>query len=334
MQIKQTRLGGVAETPAQPKLQGRLTAQSTSSSQTSRNDRQLNTIKLDNWALIGTAQQRVARAQGSEQALSQVWGELKRLEQQLGQNKSTSGELVDRLKSLEEKLTQPGAPLTTELKPRLLATGNDSRVSYSPDRLDLLAPKASAERLTFTFPQTSSSVEVMLPAQAGEAEVASRLDKALRKENIQVRLNELGKLELSVPDQYRRKLDEPVLLSGEGIRIPAGNPVPVQFKPKPGQLTQLGDGIDKGEIKQEQQRLKRLLSQIEHSVRDLKQYRQKMVNQLDKVKARAQNIEQAELEQLQGDLSTQLKDGGFTGTMSGLLAQANVSRQGVVALLT
>lgn len=333
MQIQQTRPSGVAEAPAQPKLRGRSTAQVTSS-QTSRHERQPNVVRLDRWALIGTAQQRIAHAQGGEQALSQVWGELKRLEQQLSQNRATGGDLVSRLKLLEEKLTQPKAPLTVDLKPRLLASATDSRVHYSADRLDLLTPKSSAERLVFSFPQTSSAVEVMLPAGANEADVTSRLDRALRKEHIQARLNELGKLELSVPDQHRRKLDEPVLISGEGIRIPAGNPVPVQFKAKAGQLTQLGEGLDKGELRQEQQRLKRLLGEIEQSVRELKQFRQKMVKQLDRVKARSQNLQQEELEQLQGKLSLQLKDGGFMGTMSGLLAQANVSRQNVVALLT
>ncbi|WP_238427892.1 hypothetical protein [Aeromonas jandaei] len=333
MQIQQTRPGGVAETPAQPRLHGRLTAQDTSRP-AKKIERQPNIVRLDRWALIGTAQQRIAHAQGGELALSQVWAELKRLEQQLGQHREASGDLVTRLKQLEDKLTQPQAPLTSELKPRLLTSAAESRVQYSADRLDLLSPKASAERLVFSFPQTASAVEVTLPAGANEADVASRLDRALRKEHIQARLNELGKLELSVPELHRRKLDEPVLLSGEGIRIPAGNPVPVQFKAKPGQLTQLGEGIDKGELRQEQQRLKRLLGEIEQSVRELKQFRQRMVKQLDRVKARSQNMKQQELEQLQGKLSEQLKDGGFMGTMSGLLAQANVSRQNVVALLT
>ena len=75
-----------------------------------------------------------------------------------------------------------------------------------------------------------------------------------------------------------------------------------------------------------QQRLKRLLGEIEQSVRELKQFRQKMVKQLDRVKSRSQSMPQEELAQLQGKLSLQLKEGGFMGTMSGLLAQANVSR--------
>ncbi|MFQ1749658.1 hypothetical protein ACK386_02295 [Aeromonas veronii] len=334
MQIQQTRLGGVAESQAQPKLQGRAAAQTHTPTAKKQVERHPNIVRMDRWALIGVAQQRIAHAQGGELALNQVWGELKRLERQLGQRDQASTEVSNRLKMLEELVVQPKGPLTPELKPKLLVSPNEQRTHFSADHLDLLSPKNSSERLVFSFPQSSSAVEVTLPAGARDGEVVARLDQALSKEHIQARLNELGKLELSIADSHRRKLDEPVLLRGEGIRIPAGNPVPVQFKPRAGQLTQLAEGVGKGEIRQERQRLKRMLGEIEQSVRELKHFRQKMVKQLDRVKARSQNIKQEELEQLQGQLSQQLKDGGFMGTMSGLLAQANVSRQNVVALLT
>ncbi|WP_421201427.1 hypothetical protein [Aeromonas enteropelogenes] len=332
MQIQQSRLGGVAEMPAQPKLRGRVTAQAVAQS-LNRIERRPDTVRLDRWALIGTAQQKISNAQGGEQALSQIWGALKRLEQQFGQDRAISGDLVSSLKQLEDKLTHTNAPLTSALKPRLLTPAADNRVYYGSERLDLLSPKTNAERLIFSFPQTSSAVEVTLPAGASEVEVTSLLDKALRQEHIQVRLNELGKLELSVLASHRRKLDEPVLLSGEGIRIPAGNPVPVQFNPKPGPLAQLGESIGKGELQQEQQRLTRLQGEIEQSVRELKVFRQKMITQFGRVKARSQILKQEELEQLQGQLVQQLRV-GFMGTISGLQAQANVSRQNVVALLT
>lgn len=334
MQIQQTRLGGVAESQAQPKLQGRAAAQTHTPTAKKQVERHPNIVRMDRWALIGVAQQRIAHAQGGELALNQVWGELKRLERQLGQRDQASTEVSNRLKMLEELVVQPKGPLTPELKPKLLVSPNEQRTHFSADHLDLLSPKNSSERLVFSFPQSSSAVEVTLPAGARDGEVVARLDQALSKEHIQARLNELGKLELSIADSHRRKLDEPVLLRGEGIRIPAGNPVPVQFKPRAGQLTQLAEGVGKGEIRQERQRLKRMLGEIEQSVRELKHFRQKMVKQLDRVKARSQNIKQEELDQLQGQLSQQLKDGGFMGTMSGLLAQANVSRQNVVALLT
>ncbi|WP_429071086.1 hypothetical protein [Aeromonas veronii] len=334
MQVQQTRLGGVAEPQAKPRLQGRATAQAHIPENRKQTERHPNIIRMDRWALIGAAQQRIAHAQSGEQALNLVWGELKRLERQLGQRDLATSDVTNRLKMLEEKVTQPRGPLTDELKPRLIASAQELRPRFSAEHLDLLSAKNSTERLVFSFPQSNSAVEVTIPAGAREGEVVTMLDRALRKEHIQARLNELGKLELSVAEPHRRKLDEPVLIRGEGIRIPAGNPIPVQFKPKSGQLTRMAEGITKGEIRQEQQRLKRVLGEIEHSVRELKQFRQKMVLQLDKVKARTQSLQQDELAQLQSSLSARLSQGGYMGTMSGLLAQANVTRQGVVALLT
>ncbi|WP_240037808.1 hypothetical protein [Aeromonas sobria] len=334
MQVQQTRLGSVAEPQAKPKLQGRQTSQAHPQVAKKQGERHPNIIRMDRWALVGAAQQRIAYAQAGEQALNQVWGELKRLERQLGQRELATNDVANRLKMLEEKVAQPRGPLTSELKPRLLASSQELRTQFTAEHLDLLSAKNSAERLVFSFPQSNSAVEVTLPAGARDGEVVARLDQVLRKEHIQARLNELGKLELSVAEPHRRKLEEPVLVRGEGIRIPAGNPIPVQFKPKSGQLTRMAEGITKGEIRQEQQRLKRVLGEIEHSVRELKQFRQKMVLQLDKVKARSQSLQQDELAQLQSSLSARLSQGGYMGTMSGLLAQANVTRQGVVALLT
>jgi hypothetical protein len=334
MQVQQTRLGGVAESQAQPKLQGRAVAQTPTSLVKKQNERNPNIVRMDRWALIGVVQQRIAHAQGGEQALNLVRGELKRLEQQWGQRTQTGDNVANRLKMLEDKVVQPRGPLTGALKPKLLASASDMQTHFSADHLDLLSAKTSSERLVFSFPQSSSAVEVTLPAGSRDAEVVARLDRALAKEHIRARLNELGKLELSVAEPHRRKLDEPVLLRGEGSRIPAGNPVPVQFKPKAGQLTQLADGIGKGDIRQERQRLKQMLGEVEQSVRELKQFRQKMVKQLDRVKARGQSLAQEDLQRLQSGLSSTLQRGGYMGTMSGLLAQANVSRQGVVALLT
>ncbi|MCF3095891.1 hypothetical protein EHZ86_00810 [Aeromonas australiensis] len=334
MKIQPTRAGGIAETPANPRLQGRTGAEQPLHSGKLSAFQAPDVVKLDRWALMGVAQQRIAHAQGSEQALGLIRNELKRIERQLSQQHVAGGDITSRLKQMDELLVEPRGPLTAELKPRLLASANGARINFTTEPLDLISPRNGAERLVFSFPQSASAVEVQLPAGASQGEIVSRLDKALSKEQIRVQLNELGKLELSIADSQRRKLDEPVLISGEGIRLPAGNPVPVQFKAVPSQLSKLGEGISQGELRQERQRLQRLLTEIESSMRDLKQFRQKMVQQLAQVKARAQPTNPAELEKVQAILSEQLRGGGFAGTMAGLLAQANVSRQNVVALLT
>ena len=334
MKISPTRPGGVSETQPHARLQGKEGGEQAQHAGKPSRTRTPDISRFDRWVLMGAAQQRIAHAQGSERALSQVWGELKRVEQQLGQKSVAGGQIAERLSQLESRLTRPAGPLTSELKPRLLMAAGEEQARFGADQLDLLSPRNNHERLVFSFPQSGGAVEVLIPAGADQGDVVKRLDQALRKEQITARLDELGKLELSTADSQRRKLDEPILISGEGIRIPAGNPIPVQFKAAAGSLARLGDGINQGEIRQERQRLQQLLAQIEQSVRDLKQFRQHMVKQLAQVKTRSQAIAPAELEQLQADLASQLKEGGFASTLSGLAAQANVTRQHAVALLT
>ncbi|MGL5949294.1 MAG: hypothetical protein ACRCYV_09765 [Aeromonas sp.] len=337
MRIPATRSGSVNETQTQtqPTLQGRSgkDKKAKHANQTVGAARRPDVNRLDRWSLIGGAQQKIADAQGSEKALGQVMLELRRLDQQL-QRQGVNGEQVaNRLKQLEAHVTAPKGPLTAALKPRMLLAPNSQRLSYGAEQLDLVSPKSSAERLVMAFPSAGSAQEINLPANGTPLEAVKSIDKSLRKEQIQARINELGKLELSVSESQRRKLDEPVLVSGQGIRVPAGNPVPVQFKQTPGQLSQLGNGISAGEIAQERQRLQKMMQEIERSIRELKAFRLESAKQLAQVRARTSMASSEQVGELQQRLSTQLKDGGFMGTLSTLAAQANVSRQGVVALL-
>ncbi|ENY71403.1 hypothetical protein G114_13223 [Aeromonas diversa CDC 2478-85] len=332
MLISPTRQSGITESSRlHPSQEGVLSSRK--SARQGRAEGRIDASRLERWSLMGRTQMSVARAQDSEKALGQTWNELKRLERQLAQGKGEQQELQHRLQRLESKL-QSGGMLTPELKPKMLQPASTRQVRYGTEPLDLLSAKPTAERLRFSFPLSGGVAEVHIPAGAQGEAVVKRLDQALKHEQIRARMSGKGSLELSIPEPLRRKLDEPVLVTGEGVRVPAGNPIPLRFKAAKGELGELQEGLGKGDIAQEQNRIKRLLSEIEQSMRELKQYRQRMVAQLGQVRAKAQGLNERELESLQQELTGALRQGGFAGTMSGLLAQANVSRQTVVALLT
>lgn len=334
MQIQSTRLGKVGEAGQTPASQGVSSGKTSKSARSQSRERQPDLNRFERWVLIGTTQQRISSAQSSEQALGVAWNELKRLEPQLGRQQSKALELNGRLQQLEEKISGDNRPLTRELQPRLLQGSAPQLAHYRLDKIDLLTPRSESERILLSFPVSGSSVEVQFPANASEEEVLRRLNTALQGEKIQVKRDGKGSLEFSLPEELRRKLDEPVLLRGEGIRMPAGNPIPVRLSQREGVLSRIEDGLARGELRQEQKRIHQLLGEIEQSVRKLKQYRQNVLSQLEKVRARTQVTTSQDVEQLQSRLSETLNSGGFAGAMSGLLAQANVSRQTVVALLT
>jgi predicted transcriptional regulator len=332
MLIQSTRQGGVTEAGKASASSGRSSLADNLPKKSTTTEKQPDVNRLHRWALIGRTQQRVASTQGSEQALGQVWNELKRLESLLGQQQGKAVELNGRLQQLENKLTSQDGPLDSSLKPRVLQQ-EAAPLRYVSDNLDLLTPRSESETLWFSFPVSGTTTEVTLPAGTQEGQIVQQLNQALEKEQIVVSRNSRGNMELVLPESQRRKLDEPVLVRGEGVRLPAGNPVPVRFRQNEGELGQIEQGLSKGEITSERQRIRKLLNEIEQSVRELKQYRQRVMTNLKQVESRVSTPNAGELEQLQEQLSEALHS-GYAGTMSGLLAQANVSRQTVVALLT
>lgn len=288
--------------------------------------------RYNRWALIGYAQQRIGDAQASEQKLALAYRQLQQVNAQLGQRARDAEKLAQQIRDLDQRLSEKDSLLNAELKPKFLSA-QARRQSYVMDRVDLTSPKNADERLQMVFPSAAQSVSVALPAASEGREVALLLNKSLAAERIEVSLDDRGQLLFSVDPEQQRKLEEPVLLSGQGIRVPAGNPVPVRLKPAPSELSKLADAVQRGDTQQEQVRLQKLLRTIESSMRELKAFRQQVANQLDRVRVESAEMTERELAQIQSELVAQLQGGDFTASMTGLVAQANASRDTVVALL-
>lgn len=334
MQINSTRINTVSETPPQRAGIGVRSGGQTEGTPKAQMQVRLPQLERYNrWAMMGETQQRLADAQGSEHALSLAYRQLKQLERQLAQSGQTSSQIQQQLAALNSRLSQGSGLLDGELKPTLLSS-QARQASYVLDRVDLLSAKPAAERLQLFFPASGRGAIVDIPAGAQGEQVVTLLQQGLHDEQIRVSRNEQGQLQFSLPRSESRKLEEPVLFSGQGIRVPAGEPVAIRLTPAQSELEKMGEGLSRGEVRQEQARLQRLLATIEHSMRDLKKFRQQMLAQLEQVKARTAAMSEQELQQLESQLQEQLQGGDFSQTLSGLVAQANVSRQNVVALLS
>lgn len=288
--------------------------------------------RYNRWALIGYAQQRIGDAQASEQRLALAYRQLQQINSQLSQRGRDAQKLAEQIRTLDQQISAGDSQINAELKPKFLSP-QARRQSYVLDKVDLTSPKNADERLQMVFPSSAKSVSVALPAASQGSEVASLLNKGLASERIAVSLGDGGQLVFSVDPSEQRKLEEPVLLSGQGIRVPAGNPIPVRLKPAPTELSKLADTVQRGDSQQEQIRLQKLLRTIEGSMRDLKAFRQQVANQLDRVRSESAEMTELELAQVQRELVTQLHGGDFSASMTSLVAQANASRDTVVALL-
>jgi hypothetical protein len=254
MQINSARVSSLPETVAPGVAVGRGETDAGNSNPTrARTTRLPQLDRFNRWAQMAEAQQKVADAQGSEQALAIAYRQLKQLERKLAQSEQAGSQIRQQLARLDEEIAGDEGPLAADLTPKILSEhGDQSR--YVLDKVDLLSSRNSDEQLRLFFPASGQSSSIALPAGIGGDEVVSRCSRVgLRAYRGAPQCR--GATRVRVASEEKRKLEEPIFFSGDGVRVPAGNPVAIKLTPASSELEKLGDGLSRGETRQEQARL-------------------------------------------------------------------------------
>lgn len=285
------------------------------------------------WALIAQAQTRIADLQAAEQAVVNAYRQLLQVSRQL--EHQAAGPQRDNLARQVEQLAaqlraQQPATLDKQLAPTVLQKGGGS-ASFVLTRVDLLTPRPQPEQLQLVFSGGRQVAQLDIPAHAGGGQVVQALRGQLSPLGIQVGLNQRQQLEFTVPAAEQGRLNAPLLVTGQGIRVPAGNPVPIQLEPGPGVLDDVAGGLRNGELAAQRDRIRQVLSGLEYQRRQLQLHSQQIVSRLGQIRGDAAAA--AEAVQLGQQLAGTLRDAGFAEHVGVLLAQANVSRHTAVALL-
>lgn len=291
------------------------------------------------WGVVAQAQSRIATFQSAEQALVQAYRQLLQVSRQLeqaasGHKVATAAQLGERLGNeigrLARQLQQPPSALDSRLTPAVLQAGG-ARASYQLTRVDLLTPRPQAERLQLLFSGFRQGAEFELPAEATPDQVVAILGRELAPLNIGVARNSQGELTLHVPVTERSRFEAPLLVTGQGIRVPAGNPVPIQLDPEPGVLAQLEAGLRSDPVAQ-RSRIRQLLASLQEHQRELQQQSAEMTARLRQL--RGGMAATGDTLQLGEEVAAMLRRVGFADQVGMLLAQANLSRSTVVALMS
>src|SRR5690606_35203302 len=245
------------------------------------------------WALLSQVQTQLSRLQGTERSVINSYRELLSLSRELERTNSQSRELATKARQLSQQLKQEGL-LDGNLQPRQTPT----RESYILDRVDLLSPRPQQEQLAVRLPN-GSMLSLQLSAGTSPDHALSQLSSQLKEHGIQASTNNQGQLRLTGPQNL---LAAPWVFQGQGVRVPGGNPVPIQLAPEQDQLSQLANGLENGEVNQEKQRIRALLATLEQQRRELENQRQALLRQVAQLRA----SEQVDPSQ-QTDLSSALK---------------------------
>lgn len=281
--------------------------------------------RFQQWGKLSQAQSSVARLQAAELSLSQAYQQLRTLAQRL-QASAISGEQQqkwgEQLTRLSEQLQQQGR-LDARLQPKALE-GNAARHRFQLDKVDLLGVKGSRERITLLLAGQQQAMGITIRPGQRPADTLGQLNRHLKPLGIAAEA-EQGKVQLVANDRAEAILRQPILMQGEGIRVPAGEPVLIKPSPEPDALAPLQQAARKGELASEREHLQRVLSRIQDYSTRLQEQRRFILQQM--------SAEWPAVPLPSGEAPLGNRGSPFEKLVSALVAQANVARHNAVALL-
>ncbi|MGL5990713.1 MAG: hypothetical protein ACRCZT_03450 [Plesiomonas sp.] len=197
---------------------------------------------------------------------------------------------------------------------------------FSIRGLRLQGERTQSEVLKFAFDGGKPrQVKAQIEPDDDMTNIARKLSRGLSARGIRADVDKWGDLEFSAAKSNWQDIDEGFWLTGTGQIFPAGNPVkvlPEQRQPQMVDVNQLNFRKNQN-TRQSLADIERLMQQIQSSIQELTRYQKQIERQLQ-------------------DCYMQMPDADTAGIserivnkpLSSLLAQAGVSRQTVVALLT
>lgn len=282
--------------------------------------------RYQQWGRLSQAQNQIAQLQAAEQSLTQAYQQLRPLAQRL-QASAMAPEQQSRwseqLARLSGHLQQQGR-LDARLQPVAL-DGDAARYRYQLDKVDLLSPRPVRERVTLLLAGQQQAMGISIAPGQRPVVTLTQLNRHLAPLGITAEA-EQGKLQLIARERGEAILRQPILMQGEGVRVPAGEPVLIKATPEPDALAPLQTAAQKGELLSEREHLKRVMVRIQDYSQRLQEQRQLILQQTAKAWPVAAAKEP-------GATPLPAQASRFEQLVSALLAQANVSRHSAVALL-
>jgi len=282
---------------------------------------------LARWSGLNSNQLAFSQYKSAESSLGTVYRELVNINTMLNSKVNNVEVMSNRVRQLDHVTSKD---LNGQLQPKVLNRHSD-RPNYVLNSVNLLAKKP-AETLSMVLPSAGKSVSFHIPAYAEPKEILMSINRSLAAVDTKVTLNTEQKLVFNPTSDNSRFFNEPVLFSGEGIRVPAGNPVPVQMRLQVGALLSLADAIDGNADKQNvhkqdvNEQVRQVQADVRHAIVQLRAA-------MDQVKNKNVQSGRIDIRAVESELSELLTEGDFGSRLTSLLAQANISRNTAVSLL-
>ena len=290
------------------------------------------------WAKVTQGQHKISSAQVAEQGLQQIKALLKQLHNQAKRSLSIQQNNLQqsKTKQLQSQLTQldvsyQNKPLVDHQLNLISATRPAAKHSFSLKSVDLSIEKQRDEYITIQL--GANTARVLLPANEKPTSLAQHLGTALQSLDIQVATDRAGKFIFKGSKSQWQQVQAGLLMTGQGQRLPAGEARSIKVNEELNwQDPREWRFGSNDELKQAMAKIAKSLHKVELQLQELAESKQKIQQQLQRINS--QQPTSADLETTMSQLAHLMQPSPFNLQVTSLMAQANMTRSQVSALLS
>jgi len=292
----------------------------------SRQSRQIQV--LSKWALAADVSKQLSQVDQTERSIRLAYQELDNLRRQLNSpaaarlSADQQQQAQQKLQQLEQKLARSDSGLNAQLMP---AGSAPAPVTASlTNNIDLLSERRQSEQVNILLGRSGGAVSISLPAGQSVSDNLQSVQQAFAPQQISVSADNQQQLYFSTEARNARKLQEPWLLTGQGVRVAAGNPVSVALQPTDSVLTQLSNAAGKADnVQAYQQQIQLVQQQLKDALGKVQAQRAALQAQLAAISQ--QQSDATELNALSQQLRLNMQSGSKSA-VSVVMSQANITR--------
>ncbi|QQX80521.1 hypothetical protein JK628_01160 [Shewanella sp. KX20019] len=288
------------------------------------------------WARVTQGQHKISAQQVAEQGLQQVQALLKQLQNHSQQSiKADSSDSVNQALQIQQKLagldiSYQGTQLVDHQLNLVSVQRPLAKYSFSLKSVDLTAINSRDEHVNMHI--GNETVRLLLPANAQPKELLQRLDSALKPVDIQVGKSKDGRVIFKSNKSQWQQVQAGILMTGQGQRLPAGDARTIKVNEELSWQDPREWRFNNPEaLKQTLAKITKTRQRIDSQLQELNNSQRHVQQQLHQVNRQKETT--LELDSTLDQIKNLMQPSPFSLQVTSLMAQANLSRTQVSALL-
>ncbi|QBJ62317.1 flagellin [Pseudoalteromonas sp. DL-6] len=293
---------------------------------------------LTGWAQRGALSQALAKAEQSESTIRNLYMGLEKLAQQLNTQAANTQpqpmqqqQIKVQIASLQNTANKKGSGLDTQLK---ITDPNRAISKQLNVNIDLLSARPHEENIQLVMGRSGKSLSLKLPAYQDEKTNLTAIQNAFAPHHINVEINRENRLLFSAQKDNAGPLLEPWVMSGQGVRVAAGNPISLQLNDLDNPLKELAKIADKNAtIAQYREQIQATQRHLKANLIKIQAQKQQLQSQLEQLDSASSLGNTDELLALSLGVKQHMQNPGVN-SVAAIMSQANITRNMVQYSLT